>query len=138
MLTVVPCVRSEAFSDLEIVAEIGRGADTVVYRVRQHGRDYALKVLTRIQADPDAALTAVRREAALLGCVGHPLLPRIFEVGQADGRPYLVLEFIDGNPLSAVLRAGPLDEAATLPLAIGVVGPLAAAPRTRLWNRDTN
>src|SRR5690242_3183799 len=136
MLTVVPCVRSEAFSDLDVVAEIGRGADTVVYRVRRHGRDYALKVLTRIQADPHAALTAVRREAALLGCVGHPLLPRIFEVGQVDGRPYLVLEFIDGSPLSAVLRAGPLDEAATLRLAIDVVGPLAAAHRTGLVHRD--
>src|SRR5512133_386240 len=107
----------------------------MVYRVRRSGRDYALKLLTSAGTDP-AALTAVRREAALLGCVGHPLLPRIFEVGQADGRPYLVLEFIDGNPLSAVLRAGPLDEAATLRLAIDVVGPLAAAHRTGLVHRD--
>jgi eukaryotic-like serine/threonine-protein kinase len=65
--------------DLEVISQLGRGADTVVYRVRRRGGDYTLKVLT--SADKHA-LTAVRREAALLGSVGHPLLPRIFEVGR--------------------------------------------------------
>ncbi|MBM2614807.1 diguanylate cyclase [Actinoplanes sp. LDG1-06] len=124
----------ESVSDLEVIAQLGRGAETVVYRVRRHGEDYALKVLSA--ADGEHALTMIRREAALLGCVGHPLLPRIFEVGRSSAGAYLVLEYIDGAPLSQVLRRGPLDEDDALRLAIDLVGPLAAAHRAGLVHRD--
>jgi len=124
-----------AFRGFEVVSELGRGAETVVYRVSRRGRDYALKLLTA-SAENEETLAAVRREAALLGCVGHPLLPRILEVGQADAGPYLVLEYIDGRPLSQTLRGGPLDEGTALRLAIDVVGPLAAAHRAGLVHRD--
>jgi len=123
------------FSDLEVISELGRGAETVVYRVRRRGQDYTLKLLTNVGAD-EWALTAVQREAALLGCVDHPSLPRIFEVGQVAAGPYLVLEFIDGYPLSEALRAAPIGEAAALRLAADVVGPLAAAHRAGLVHRD--
>src|SRR3954470_3772398 len=86
-----------SLSDLEVISQLGRGADTVVYRVRRRGGEYTLKVLTSADA---ASLTAVRREAALLGSVGHPLLPRIFEVGLTSTGPYLILEYIDGQPPS--------------------------------------
>jgi diguanylate cyclase (GGDEF)-like protein len=135
-LTVISGMAPGAFPDLEVVSELGRGAETIVYRVRRQGVDYALKLLTRVDGDASRALTAVRREAALLGCVGHPLLPRIFEVGQVAAGPYLVLEYIDGCPLSETLRIGRLDEERALQLAIDVVGPLAAAHRTGLVHRD--
>ncbi|GID16529.1 hypothetical protein Aab01nite_01190 [Paractinoplanes abujensis] len=117
-----------------MVAQLGRGAETVVYRVRRRGEDYALKVLAA--ADSGRALNAIRREAALLGCVGHPLLPRIFEVGRSDAGAYLVLEYIDGAPLTQVLRRGPLDEDDVVRLAVDLVGPLAAAHRAGLVHRD--
>jgi tetratricopeptide (TPR) repeat protein len=125
-----------AFPDVDVVEELGRGAGTVVYRVRRQGVEYALKLLTSPEADADRALAAVRREAALLGCVDHPLLPRIFEVGRVDAGPYLILELIEGGSLSRSLRAGRFDEARTLRLAIDVVGPLAAAHRAGLVHRD--
>ncbi|GII23096.1 diguanylate cyclase [Planosporangium mesophilum] len=125
-----------SFPDVEVISELGRGAETVVYRVRRHGVEYALKLLGAPGVDADRALAAVRREAALLGCVDHPLLPRIFEVGLADAGPYLILELIEGDPLSHALRAGRFDEARTLRLAIDVVGPLAAAHRSGLVHRD--
>ncbi|GID27704.1 diguanylate cyclase [Paractinoplanes brasiliensis] len=123
-----------SIADLEVVAQLGRGAETVVYRVRRRGEDYALKVLAA--ADSGRALTAIRREAALLGCVGHPLLPRIFEVGRSDAGAYLVLEYIDGAPLTQVLQRGPLDEDDVVRLAVDLVGPLAAAHRVGLVHRD--
>ncbi len=126
---------SGTFADLDVVSELGRGAETVVYRVRRRGQDYTLKLLTGVGTD-ERALAAVRREAALLGCVAHPRLPRIFEVGQADTGPYLVLEYIDGYPLSELLRGTRLDEATALRLATDVVGPLAAAHRAGLVHRD--
>jgi hypothetical protein len=45
------------FPDVEVISELGRGAETVVYRVRRHGGDYTLKVLS--SADPDRALAGV-------------------------------------------------------------------------------
>ncbi|GAA2642553.1 hypothetical protein Adu01nite_24980 [Paractinoplanes durhamensis] len=123
-----------SLSDLEVISQLGRGAETVVYRVRRHGGDYTLKVLTA--PDAEKALPAVRREAALLGHVGHPLLPRIFEVGSSTAGPYLILEYIDGLPLSDTLRRGPFDESAAVRLAIDLTGPLAAAHRAGIVHRD--
>src|SRR5262245_8603497 len=114
-LTAIFGVPPGSFSDLEVMSQLGRGAETVVYRVRRHGGDYTLKVLAN--ADPEQALADVRREAALLGSVGHPLLPRIHEVGRTTAGPYLILEYIDGRPLSQTLRRGPLDQAAAVRLA---------------------
>jgi diguanylate cyclase (GGDEF)-like protein len=121
-------------SDLEVVSKLGWGAETVVYRVRRHGDEYALKVLPT--ADTEQALATVRREAALLGYVGHPLLPRIFEVGQTVVGPYLILEYIDGRPLSQALGHGRFDEGRAVRLAIDLVGPLTAAHRAGLVHRD--
>jgi eukaryotic-like serine/threonine-protein kinase len=123
-------------ADLEVISQLGRGAETVVYRVRRYGDEYTLKVLTNDDADTGRALAAVRREAALLGCVGHPLLPRIFEVGRTADGPYLILEYIDGCPLSQTLRGGRLDEGRAVRLAGDLVGPLAAAHRVGLVHRD--
>jgi predicted Ser/Thr protein kinase len=124
------------FPGFDVISELGRGAETVVYRVRRHGRDYALKLLAAADGDSGQLLTALRREAALLGCVGHPLLPRIIDVGQVEAGPYLVLEHVDGRTLSETLRSGRLDEARALRLASDVAGPLAAAHRAGLVHRD--
>ncbi|MEV6489864.1 serine/threonine-protein kinase, partial [Actinoplanes sp. NPDC051633] len=120
-----------SLSDLEVIAELGRGAETVVYRVRRHGGEYVLKVFSDVDAEQ-----TVRREAALLGCVGHPLLPRIFEVGRTATGPYLILEYINGPSLAQTLRQGPLDETRAIRLAIDLVGPLTAAHRAGLVHRD--
>src|SRR5256714_2778110 len=135
-LTAIFGTASGAFPGLEVIAELGRGAETVVYRVRRGADEYAVKLFTGVSTDPARVLAAVRREAAVLGSVGHPLLPRIFEVGQVDAGPYRVLEYIDGSPLSELLHSGPLDEARALRLAIDIVGPLAAAHRAGLVHRD--
>jgi tetratricopeptide (TPR) repeat protein/predicted Ser/Thr protein kinase len=123
------------FPDFEVISELGRGAETVVYRVRRRDREYALKLLTGTGNDA-RALTSLRREAALLGSVGDPLLPRIFEVGQVEAGPYLIMELIDGRPLAQVLRMTRLDEHHVVRLAIDIVGPLTAAHRAGLVHRD--
>src|SRR6185312_462328 len=66
----------------------------------------------------------------------HPLVPRIFEVGEAATGPYLILEYIDGSTLSEVLSYGRLDEPTAVRLAIDLVGPLTAAHRAGLVHRD--
>jgi diguanylate cyclase (GGDEF)-like protein len=133
-LTAIPGMTPGTSPDLEVISQLGRSAEAAVYRVRRRGVDHVLKVLRA--ADADQALIAVRREAALLGCVGHPLLPRIFEVGETPGGPYLILEYIEGRPLSQMLRHGRLDEHTAVRLAIDLVGQLTAAHRVGLVHRD--
>ena len=90
---------------LEVVGELGRGAHAAVYRVRRDGVDYALKALHH-RADDAAgrSLLEFRREAALLALLDHPGVPKVFDVGQADGRPYLVMELLDGGSLADLLE----------------------------------
>lgn len=121
---------------LEVLEELGHGAQTVVYRVRRGGSQYALKVLQGSGRDDDRALVAFRREAAMLACVDHPGLSRIFEVGQVGGRPYLVLDLVDGRALTEAIQAGPMAESQLVRLGIDVAGALAAAHRAGLVHRD--
>ncbi|MET0418569.1 MAG: AAA family ATPase, partial [Actinoplanes sp.] len=121
---------------LEVLGEIGRGSQAVVYRVRRGGELYALKVLRAMADHDEAAAVALRREVALLATVDHPGLARVHEVGVADGRPYLLMDLVQGQRLSALLGAGPLPEARVIAIGIDVAGALAAAHRANLVHRD--
>jgi serine/threonine protein kinase len=93
----------------EIVGELGRGGMGVVYQARQLGlnRDVALKmILTGFEAGPKE-LTRFRAEAATIARVRHPNIVQIYDVGEAAGRPYFVLEFVAGGSLAEHLRGMP-------------------------------
>ncbi|GGQ82210.1 protein kinase domain-containing protein [Couchioplanes azureus] len=121
---------------LEVLGEIGRGSRAVVYRVRRDGAVYAMKALRATAGYDDEAAVALRREVALLAAVDHPGLARVHEVGVADGRPYLLMELVEGQSLAALLGAGPLSEARVIAIGIDVAGALAAAHRAHLVHRD--
>ena len=126
---------------VEVLAELGRGAHSVVYRVHRTGPDgeqgeYALKILDRAETDTTDTLVAFRREAALLASIAHPGLTRIHEIGESQGRPYLVMDLLDGTPLAELLTGGALPVPRVLDLALEVVGPLAAVHRKGLVHRD--
>src|SRR4051794_40873852 len=103
--------------DVTVIDTLGRGAQTVVYRIRRDGIDYAMKVPERPTGDEDRVAAEFYREAALLARVGAPGVPTVHDVGVRAGRPYLILEYLDGRTLAEVLKAGPLPEARILTLA---------------------
>lgn len=122
--------------DVEIIAELGRGARTVVFHIRRGDVDYALKMFKRsLHADQHDG-EAFCREAALLARVNHPGVPAVFDVGTARGRPYLVQEYVDGPLLLRVLDSGPLDEPVLHRLATDVAAALDAAHRAGVIHRD--
>jgi len=122
--------------DARLVAELGSGAQTAVYRLSRADVDYTLKILRRVGSDDKAMLARFHREAALLARVDHPGVPKVFDVGSGGGRPYLLLEFIEGQPLSGLLETGPLGEGEVVRLAGDVAEALAAAHRAGLVHRD--
>ncbi|GAA4949691.1 hypothetical protein GCM10025331_42420 [Actinoplanes utahensis] len=112
--------------------EIGRGAHSVVYRaVRPDGAEVAVKVL------PDgAARTPLYREAAWTAICRHPGLPEVYDAGEVDGRPYLVMELVTGNRLGDLLRAGRLTPARVALIGADIAEALTAVHRAGLVHRD--
>src|SRR6185369_4612278 len=87
-----------AVAGFDVLGELGRGGRTITYRVRRGSSIYAMKMLRHgTEAVPERAF---RRVAALLASVNDPGLVRVHEVGVAHGRPYLVMDYVDGRPLS--------------------------------------
>jgi hypothetical protein len=90
----------------EIVSELGRGGMGVVYMARQIRlkRIVALKmILSGSHAGADE-LGRFRAEALAVARLQHPGIVQIFEVGEADGKPFLALEFIDGGSLARKVK----------------------------------
>ncbi|GAB1639923.1 diguanylate cyclase [Krasilnikovia sp. MM14-A1259] len=123
-------------TDLDVGAEIGRGAAASVFRAERHGRPYALKQQRGAAGHESEALAAFRREAALMACVDHPGLVRTRAVGLYDGRPALVTDLVDGASLADLLAGGVLDQARVVTLGAEIAHALAAAHQAGLVHRD--
>ncbi|GIE48068.1 hypothetical protein Ani05nite_16020 [Amorphoplanes nipponensis] len=132
---VVPQLEPGDAAGLEVLGELGRGAQAVVHRVRQRGREYALRLLRDNAATPEA-VREFRRQCALLAAIDSPGLPRVHKAGTAGGRPYVIMDLVEGEPLSARLARGPVREAAALRIATDVAGALRAAHAHDLVHRD--
>jgi diguanylate cyclase (GGDEF)-like protein len=132
-------VKSEELriAGITLLEELGRGAHSVVLRGRRGDRDVAVKLL-RSQGVYDAAPLHRRfyREAGLQARIRHPGLPAILDVGESDGRPYLVMEYLEGRTLATVLEDGPIGETRAVSIARAVASVLAEIHRRGLVHRD--
>ncbi|GMU06227.1 diguanylate cyclase domain-containing protein [Corallococcus caeni] len=125
------------FGDLQLEAEIGRGSQSVVYRASRGGAVFALKVLREdVARSGHVSRTRFRREAALLACLRHRSLPAILEVGDVEGRPYLLLELVLGPSLAAWFAQGRPTEASLIAIARDLAGALSEVHRHGLVHRD--
>ena len=94
-------------ADLELVARGGMG---IVYRARDAALDrlVAVKVLARPWGISSDDRARAEREALLLARLDHPHVVRILSAGSADGRPYLVMEWVPGETLGRRIERGTL------------------------------
>ncbi|WP_250032831.1 diguanylate cyclase domain-containing protein [Paractinoplanes maris] len=118
-----------------VLGTLGQGHQGTVYRVQRDGAEFALKVLAA-GAETGTSPAAARREAAKLATIRCPGVPRVYEVGSVEGRPYLVMEVVEGRPLSDALRPGPLPWDTLLRTAIGAATVLEAVHRAQLLHGD--
>jgi serine/threonine-protein kinase len=93
----------------EVIEELGRGAMGVVYRARDPfiGRLVALKTITPGLLDNPDLLQRFYREAQAAGRLQHPNIVIIYDLGEADGLPYIAMEFLEGNSLEKLIQNTP-------------------------------
>jgi serine/threonine-protein kinase len=123
----------------EIDLHIARGGMAEVYRARDRllGRPVALKVLFPELSVDRSFVERFRREAQAAANLSHPNIVPVFDWGEDAGAYYIVMEFVDGQPLSAILRSnGPLPSEKSVPIATDVASALAYAHRRGVVHRD--
>src|SRR5215217_6332993 len=97
-------------SHYRILNQLGAGGMGVVYRAHDEHlkRDVALKVLPPTVLADDAARSRFRKEALSLSHLNHPNICTIYEIGESTGQTYIVMEYVDGRPLSESIPPGGL------------------------------
>ena len=122
----------------KITAALGAGGMGEVYRATDTtlNREVAIKVLPAEVAQDSQLLARFRREAQLLAALNHPNIAAIYGLEEAEGKPFLVLELVEGEDLKERLGRGavPVDEA--LEIAVQIAEALEEAHNKGVVHRD--
>ena len=124
----MPLQAVEKLGPYEILAPIGKGGMGEVYRARDTRlqREVAVKVLPQSFAT-EAARERFQRGARAASALNHPNICAVYDVGEAAGHPFLVMELLGGETLRDYIGGKPLDIPAALALSIQVAAALEAA-----------
>jgi serine/threonine-protein kinase len=118
---------------------LGRGGMASVYLARdgELDRAVAIKVLAEHLADTPGFRERFMREAKLAAQLSHPNIVQVFDVGEENGRPFIVMECVEGSTLAdEAKQRGPLDPADVVDLALQICGGLEHAHAAGLVHRD--
>jgi Tol biopolymer transport system component len=128
----------QTLSHYRITAALGAGGMGEVYRATDSnlGRDVAIKVLPPELARDEDRLARFKREAHLLASLNHPHIAAIYGLEEADGKPFLALELVEGEDLKQRLARGPIPVDEALEIAQQIAEALEEAHGKGIVHRD--
>ncbi len=122
----------------QLEALLGEGGMGQVFRARDTrlGRPVAIKVIRGERTQRPDFQIRFQREAQATAALNHPHICTLYDVGEQEGAPYLVMEYVEGQTLAARLREGPLPLDQLLHRAAEISQALAAAHERGIIHRD--
>jgi serine/threonine-protein kinase len=122
----------------QIESRLGEGATAVVYRAmdRELKRPVAIKVLRQGAAFTEIGRKRFHREAQVAGGLSHPNIVAVHDSGEVGGQPYLVMELVEGQPLSAILALRKYEQRPMVELLEKVARGVSAAHDKGVVHRD--
>ncbi|HEY2321253.1 MAG TPA: protein kinase [Thermoanaerobaculia bacterium] len=119
-----------------IVRKLGEGGMGVVFAAEDERLRRAVAIKTLRECNDDAARERFFREARAAASVSHPNVCQLFDIGDVEGKPYLVMELLDGESLSEKLARGPLPLADALNVELSILTALDALHTRGFIHRD--
>ncbi len=121
-----------------ILSQLGKGGMAVVYEALDTtlDRHVAIKVIQPGKEQLNTFLARFRREAKVLANLSHPNIVKVFDYGEYEGSPYLVMDYIQGGTLKDLLKGKPLRWQKSVQITIQVARALEAAHKQGILHRD--
>ena len=137
-MTETPASAPQKISRYEIRRELGRGGMAAVYLAYDPNfdREVAIKVLPHELMHDPAFRTRFHREARTIAALEHPAIVPVYDFGEQDGQPYLVMRYLSGGSLVARIRSGPVPAAEAARILARIGSALDAAHAKGIVHRD--
>src|SRR5436190_22206440 len=126
----------ERIGPYRIVRKLGEGGMGVVYAAEDERLHRAVAIKTMRDATDTSVRERLFREARAAASLNHPNVCQLFDIGEENGTPFLVMELLEGKSLAERLRDGPLPLPDALQFALGVLTALEALHARGFIHRD--